>query len=504
MKRIFYILFCGLVSLTYLSSCGKDDPIITQNDDDNTGNTDGDDNTNKEENPYLEVNEWIEEVMRSYYLWYSDIPAKDYLNYKDNPETFFTSLLSSSDGRDYNGSHQYFSYIENTKSETRSTMSAKVSLGFEYQIYILRDGVYAMQVLYIVPNSPAAKSAMKRGDWIMKMGGSTITLEKARSLATATSAELGIARPANLDELRVLIQAANPVTPITKSLNAEQVDDNPVYADTVFTYNNLKIGYLVYNAFEADPDENNYTGQTYNNTMRKAFSKIKSQYPDEFILDLRYNSGGLVSCAQLLATLLAPESAMNQVFGYLTYNNKHSDSSYSLKFDPSIISMLGYGANLNLSRLYVITSSRTASASEAVINSLRPFLGLNTDLILVGETTVGKNVGSITIDDDKYDWVMHPIVCRISNKDNVSDYVGGFAPTFPCVEPYTSVYDLADTREYILNQVLDYITTGKPIKEDFYDEERSTGAKRTVLLRAGSSLDRKGQRMVLAPNMMVQ
>ena len=103
------------------------------------------------------------------------------------------------------------------------------------------------------------------------------------------------------------------------------------------------------------------------------------------MLDLRYNGGGLVTSAQILAELLAPESALGNTFCYFQYNDIQSKTvTYKLE---------GAEQNLNLPRLFVLTSNRTASASEAVINGLRPYY----DVYLLGEQTEGKNVGSITL-----------------------------------------------------------------------------------------------------------
>ena len=141
------------------------------------------------------------------------------------------------------------------------------------------------------------------------------------------------------------------------------------------------------------------------------------------MLDLRYNGGGLVTSAQILAELLAPESALGNTFCYLQYNDIQSKMvTYKLE---------GAEQNLNLPRLFVLTSNRTASASEAVINGLRPYY----DVYLLGEQTEGKNVGSITLTNDKYDYELHPIVCRIFNVQDQSEYKDGFSSDWEPDEP---------------------------------------------------------------------
>ncbi|MCO7114117.1 S41 family peptidase [Bacteroides uniformis] len=86
-----------------------------------------------------------------------------------------------------------------------------------------------------------------------------------------------------------------------------------------------KIGYLVYNHFSSGPTDNS---NEYDNDLRSAFQYFASQQVNEFILDLRYNNGGLLSCAELLCTMLAPSSALGQELGYLEFNNR---------FNPQIV-----------------------------------------------------------------------------------------------------------------------------------------------------------------------
>ena len=152
------------------------------------------------------------------------------------------------------------------------------------------------------------------------------------------------------------------------------VEDTPFLKDSVYTINGKKIGYLVYNHFSSGPTDNS---NEYDNDLRSAFQYFASQQVNEFILDLRYNNGGLLSCAELLCTMLAPSSALGQELGYLEFNNR---------FNPQIVpftlnsGLIGNGANLNLNTLYVLTSSQTASASEMVINCLDPYM----DVVIIG------------------------------------------------------------------------------------------------------------------------
>ena len=125
----------------------------------------------------------------------------------------------------------------------------------------------------------------------------------------------------------------------------------------------------------------------------------------------------------MLCTMLAPSSALGQELGYLEFNNR---------FNPQIVpftlnsGLIGNGANLNLNTLYVLTSSQTASASEMVINCLAPYM----DVVIIGGTTVGKNVGSRNFSSPELMITMNPIVCKIYNSEGKSDYESGFQPAY--------------------------------------------------------------------------
>ncbi len=115
--------------------------------------------------------------------------------------------------------------------------------------------------------------------------------------------------------------------------------------------------------------------------------------------------------------------------------------------------------SLNLPRLYVLTSGWTASASEFIINGLKPYM----DVVLIGETTYGKNVGSISIyeeNDSKNKWGgMQPIIVRYANSLGQSDFTSGFLPNYE-VDEFKDLYlvDFGNTNDPLLGKALSLIT----------------------------------------------
>ena len=387
-------LFLLLGLLLSFSACKNDDKVVND----------------------ITTNRWIENTMRSYYYWYGDIPETNKLNFETSPEVFFQSLLSEKDGKDNNqvsGGHYYYSTIKKKSASTRAYLGEGPSLGFEFQNWFFTsNNRYAVSVLYVLPGSPADLAGLRRGDWIHSIDGVAVNNSNIYDLLGSKTVTVGVS-----DSYRKLFSTRSvELVPAT-------VKDNPVFLTKV--YNDLstggkKVGYLVYNHFTSGPDGD--TDTEYDDDLRQAFARFKAAQVQEFVLDLRYNGGGLVTSAQLLSEMLAPASALGKTFCDLVYSDKQNKTvNYQLRQT---------GQNLDLPRLIVLTSSRTASASEAVINGLKPFY----QVMVIGERTEGKNVGSITLSSDKYEYDLHPIVCRIYNAKGESDYEDGFVPDWTLSE----------------------------------------------------------------------
>ena len=200
------------------------------------------------------------------------------------------------------------------------------------------------------------------------------------------------------------------------------VDEPSVYLAKTINVGGKKVFYLMYNAFEAEETE----------LLQQALTQGLAESPDDVILDLRYNPGGSVSTAITLNTFLAPASAMNQTCAKLIFNDKiKEDTTY--KFDPSL---LNGAQNASFNHLYVLTTSNTASASELVINCLRPYLGEK--LLQVGENTFGKNVAQSKITNEAYPLIEFWLTTAyVSNAEgNYDYYTNGLQADYKISESY--------------------------------------------------------------------
>jgi C-terminal processing protease CtpA/Prc len=411
---------------------------------------------------YKYVNGWIYDNMSVYYLWNDKLSKSP--NYSLNPEDFFESILYKYN-KTSNPDGDRFSWIQEDYTELLGNLSGVASheIGFEY-ILVVTDATlkqYYALVLYAMHGTDAELKGINRGRFITKINGQNITADNYKNLFGGTGTKkLSMADFVyNETEKRYILQSSGDVTINMHNYFAE----NPIYLDTIYTVANNKIGYLVYNFFARD---NGDKSNNYDKELISKLSNFKSKGVNEMVLDLRYNSGGAVSSAIALASALVKNRSTKNVLTTSQYNSilhnaliKEEGANYNKDyFIDKIIGTTVAIPEMNLPRLYVLTSGWTASASEFIINGLKPYM----DVILIGETTYGKNVGSITIyedDDPKNKWGMQPIVVKFANSLGFSDFTAGFTPDYEIDEfENLYLYSFGDTNDPLLGKALSLIT----------------------------------------------
>lgn len=405
--------------------------------------------------------QWIYDVMSQWYLWNNEMAKPDDTQFFGEPEAFFKKLIVSKDK---------YSYMETTggdeeaASEDTRVIDLRSSYGMDFALYI--DPVTQSQsspervarVLYVLPGSPAYEAGVKRGQWITAIAGHPLSTANYLGLVSGPSTTL-VTSVLDFSNPDSLYWQEGQTVEIAASRHME---DNPFYVDSIYKVRDRRVAYLMYNRFSTGPDDTGNETQ-YNAQMRTIFQRFKGEQPTDFILDLRYNPGGYLSCAQVLASLMAPANAMGKIFCKLEFNETQAAQRNEVYlFDESLTG----GANLDLGRVYIITSNLTASASESIINGLAPFMGAE-KIVLVGEQTEGKNVASLSF-KSPYDYTLHPIVATVYNGNGESNYANGFAPTIRVdeLQSITPFYPLGDTREIMLNAALSAIIDDAKKEED--------------------------------------
>lgn len=430
-----------------------------------------------DEHPNEYVNNWIEVNMDFWYYWNTTLPSDPDKTLA--PDKFFESLLNDADR---------FSWIQDNYQELlNSLQGVNEEAGYELALFLESEGSTNViaQIVYIKPASPAEAAGLKRGDVITHINSQQLNTQNYKTVLEAT----GDDHTLTYRELDLANETFLPAQ--TKSLTTIVYAENPNFLSKVFTHNDRKIGYYVYNLFSTGPVQGS---TTYNTEMDNIFASFQSAGITDLIIDLRFNSGGAESATVNLASLVGKGVDATKVFTIREYNalveaEIKSNANLGASFlDVEFLTKAqNIGNQLTNSRVYILTGTRTASASELLINGLRPYM----DVFLIGSTTVGKNVGSISIfneDDTRNTWGMQPIVTKSLNSLEESDYSNGFEPQIALPDNNLIVYPLGDERELLLSRALQEITGGDPGR---------VRAAKTWSREVGHSLDLKKHSNVL-------
>jgi carboxyl-terminal processing protease len=397
------------------------------------------------------VNNWIYSNMELYYLWNDDLPASP--GKSKDPDVFFNSLLSDEDR---------FSWIQENYIELlNSLQGVNKEAGYDFKLYISAPGseVLIGQIMYIKEGSLVDTEGkdLQRGDVFTKINGKEMTLANINELVGETS------------ENHTLTYSRNNIDKGVISLNTAEFAENPNFMSKVIEVGDNKIGYYVYNFFATGQTA---TGTEYNTQMNQIFNDFKTAGITDLVIDLRYNSGGAEGATINLASLIGKDIDNTKVFTRRNYNTELqnallTDPNYGPDFliKKFTTKSQNVGGMLNNGRVYILTSYRTASASELLINGLKPFM----DVFLIGDVTVGKNVGSISIyeeNDPKNTWGMQPIVVKSYNSLNQSDYSEGFQPNILDEDNRLQLSPIGDPDEALLSRAIDHITGGSGARMD--------------------------------------
>lgn len=400
----------------------------------------------------LEVEEFIFNGMNEIYLYKADVPVladdyfandtdgkKSYLSSFDAPEDLFDALQSSQDRFSFMTAD--YVALENRFNGISLTTGMKYGL-----TYIGESNDVLGYVQYVLPGTSAEEKGIKRGDVFTEVNGTQMTGSNYSALLGQDSYTINMGRIENGQ-----IQMTDNLVTLTGT----EYTANPVLISKVLDVEGIKVGYIMYNSF---------TG-SFDSELNAAFAELKSQNVQELVLDLRYNGGGSVETAVDLASMITGQFE-GEVFMKEQWNEKYQNAwdpeSYINRFNNEI--RTGETINsLNLNKVYVLTTGRSASASELVINGLDPYI----DVIQVGTTTTGKFQASVTLYDSSnfgrekanknHTYAIQPLVLKSVNSAGVSDYVNGLAPNITQKESLSNLGTLGDPSEPLFQAALNHI-----------------------------------------------
>lgn len=439
---------------------------------------------------------FAQHMLGTYYLWTKEI---DNDIARLTPDTCTTPIAVVEEIRYHQAGKEVDHWTELTddlSSFTSSVQGLGLSFGYELQVGRIsnKEGVFFMLVCYVNKGKPAEKAGLKRGDIIMSIDGSEITMSNVYDAFNAENVTLGIAH----------LTSDGYLGPVEKtvSMTADKEWEDPVIVNKTFDVGGKKVGYLAYGAFDLKSSE----------TLPDVFREFKKDGIEELILDLRYNGGGYAFTECELASMIAPSSAVaaGEVFQTEVYNailaeewkrqdydtntyfaTRHTMASYGIDVDVS-------DANPGIKKLYAIVTGGSASASEGLIVGLSPYM----DVTLIGKQTYGKYcAGWMMSPEDLYGtnsqydyskitkWGMYVMVSKFADKNgNNAAQPDGIPVQIKSEDNPFDGYQLGDENETMLKAALE--AAGKTvtkssigIRKPFDTEFVEHGVPRGILIK---------------------
>jgi C-terminal peptidase prc len=361
-------------------------------------------------------NLYVRDVMTELYYWYPFVPAVDPLRF-DSPEAYLEAVR-------YQPLDHSFSYITSREaSESFFSDSQFIGLGLSTAV-----NAGEMRVLQVFDGSPAAEAGLGRGHRILEINGRTIeALRASGQLEEAfgpnqIGAEVELAFHTRDGQARRARMTKRAVTIPTVSLTR------------VVTVDGRRVGYVLFR---------NFVRPSFA-ALDEAFAALREAKVTELVLDLRYNGGGLVDVAVHLASLIGGPVTNGQIMARYVHNDKYRSFDEDIRFETT-------DKGLGLSRLFVVTTRGSASASELLINALRPYI----PVVVVGDRTYGKPVGQYGI--PFCDKVLAPVAFTIRNVADQGDYFDGIPAD--CTAGDDTTHDLGDAAEASLAEALHFLAT---------------------------------------------
>lgn len=415
----------------------------------------------------IEIQDFIWQGLNIFYFWQESVPNladdrfssdADYVNFlkaTPDPEDFFENLIFNRQSVDF------WSWIVDDFIELEKFFQGiSKSNGVEFGLVAFSgsDDVFGY-VRYILPNSDASDKNIKRGDLFLSVNGTQLTRTNFRDLLFSDndSYTLNLATIEN-----------NTIFPtgVSVDLTKFEYTENPVFITKTFDEDGHKIGYIMYNGFTSNFDDE----------LNEAILQLKNENVTDLILDFRYNPGGSVNTAISLASMVTGQFK-GELFTKEQWNSKlqtEIENSHPDWLINNFTDRLSNGKSinsLNLNSVHIIVTNSSASASELIINGLNPYINVT----LIGEQTVGKYVASVTLYDSddfgrsganpNHNYAMQPIVLEEVNKLGENDK-DGFDPDIEQQEDLTNLGVLGEDNEPLLRTTINDIT-GASTKFDF-------------------------------------
>jgi len=375
----------------------------------------------------LSEQDWLASWTNDTYLWYGDVNFVDPSAYASAIDYFnvLKSPLTTASGKPKDQYH----YTYSTPAwEALASSSTQAGYGATWSLVSVTPPRQAV-VAYTEPNSPATllPVPLARGAQILTVDGVDLVNDATTAGVNTLNAGLFPATIGETHTFGVLDLGASAARTVT--LGSANIGSTPVQ--------NVKtlpagasgglLGYMLFNDHFATAEPG----------LINAVKQLQSAGITDLVLDMRYNGGGYLDIASELAFMIAgPAVSAGKTFDALRFNEKHPSidpvTLSPITPTPFISASLGFTASppagqalphLNLSRVYVLAGSNTASASEALMNGL---VGVGIQVVQIGSTTRGKPYGYYPTDNCGTTYLT--IQYQGVNQLGFGDYADGFVP----------------------------------------------------------------------------
>jgi C-terminal processing protease CtpA/Prc len=416
---------------------------------------------------------WAAQQLNEWYLFPETLaPGLDPASYS-SVQAYLDAVTATARSQ---GKDRFFTYIDSIAEESAFFSSgATAAFGIRIQTDTPNRRVLVADAF---EGAPALAAGIDRGTEIVAIGTSPSTLRPVSQIIAAEGAAgvsdaLGPSTAGTARTLEIETGNVRRVVTITKAnFNIPPVSAR--YGAQVLTDGGRQVGYLNLRTFidTADP------------ALRSAFATFRAQGITDFIIDFRYNGGGLVDIADLMGDLLGDNRAAGDVFETTEYRPSKAQFNETRRFQrqPQSVAPL---------RIAFITTSASASASELVINGMQPWLRDN--LILVGSNTFGKPVGQIARDRSACDDRLRVVAFETKNADRQGGYYNGLASTVPrsCASQDEIARPMGDPQEASTRAALDALAGASCPAIGTVSTAQSAGRRQLLVRARPSVLDRE-------------
>jgi carboxyl-terminal processing protease len=376
-------------------------------------------------------------VLNEWYLFPETLPAALDPTPFTTVQAYIDALVATARGQ---GRDRFFTYITSI-AEENAFFSSGATAGFGVRFAYQSNRLFVTEAF---EGAPALAAGIDRGTEVLAIGTSTSNLVTVAEIlasqgATGVTAALGPSTAGTARVLRVSNATGTQDVTVTKAtFNIDPLSSR--YGNKVIDNGAQRVGYINMRTFISTAD----------NQLRSAFEDFRAQGITNFVIDFRYNGGGLVSTAELMGDLMGGNRFSSDVFTVTRFRPSKSSNNETKRF-------VVQAQSVSPVKIAFISTGATASASELVMNSFIPFLGANTALI--GANSFGKPVGQIAVDQTSCDDRIRVVAFAKDNAAGQGDYFSGLASNFrtTCAAADDITKPLGDPQEASLRTALDFV-----------------------------------------------